>query len=49
LKSLHIFLKEYPAVPRGLVFSSRPYAQLPDQKITFLPLYFAFSASGGKI
>ncbi len=49
LKSLHIFLGEYPSVPRGLVFSVRPYAELPGEKIVFLPLYFAFSASGGKI
>ncbi len=31
----------------GIVFSTRPYAELPETKITFIPLYFAFSATGG--
>ncbi len=45
LKSLHLFLRKYPDSPGGLVFSSRPYAELSEQKITFLPLYFALSAT----
>lgn len=45
LKSLHLLLKTYPNCPQGLVFSSRPYAQLPEQKLTFLPLYYAYSAT----
>lgn len=32
----------------GIVFSTRPYAELPETKITLIPLYFAFSATGGK-
>ncbi len=49
LKSLHLFLREYPETPRGLVFSSRPYSDKQKvEKIIFLPLYFAFSASGGE-
>lgn len=44
LKSMHLFLKTYPGSPRGLVFSANQYAELPDQKLTFMPLYFAFSA-----
>jgi len=26
----------------------RPYAELPEQNLVFIPLYFAFSATGGK-
>lgn len=47
LKSLHLFLSAYPNSGGGLVFSSRPYAELPEQKITFLPLYSAYYATGG--
>lgn len=49
LKSLHLFLKKYRNCSRGIVFSSNPYADLPEDKITFIPLYYAFSATGGKI
>jgi predicted AAA+ superfamily ATPase len=49
LRSLHLALRSYPNCPGGLVFSSRPYAELPEQKLTFLPLYFAFSATGGRV
>ncbi|NQT86119.1 ATP-binding protein [bacterium] len=45
LKSLHLLLKSYPNVEGGMVFSSGPYAQLPQQKLTFLPLYWASSAT----
>jgi len=48
LKSLHLFLKTYPNCPDGMVLSMRPYAVLSDQKIRFIPLYFAFSAGGGR-
>lgn len=46
LKSLHLFLSTYQNCGRGLVFSSRPYAELPEQKITFMPLYSVYSATG---
>lgn len=46
LKSLHLFLSTYPDCGRGIVFSSRPYAELPDQKISFLPLYSAYYTTG---
>jgi hypothetical protein len=39
LKSLHLMLDKYPNCPHGLVLYSGPYRELPDQKITFLPLY----------
>ncbi len=47
LKSLHLFISTYLNCGGGLVFSSRPYAELPEQKITFLPLYSAYHATGG--
>ena len=45
LRSLHLFLASYPECGKALVFSDRPYADLPEQKITFLPLYSAFAAT----
>lgn len=48
LKSLHLFLSTYPNCGGGLVFSARPYAELPEQKITFLPLYSVYHATGGR-
>ena len=47
LKSLHMLLQSYSSLPGGIVLSSRPYAELPDAKLTFIPLYFTFSATGG--
>ncbi|MFH1674816.1 MAG: AAA family ATPase [Pseudomonadota bacterium] len=47
LKSLHLFLNTYENCFKGIVFSTRPYAELPDQNLVFVPLYFAFSATGG--
>ncbi len=45
LKSMHMLLQTHPDCPGGLVFSCAPYAELPEQKLTFLPLYYAFSAT----
>ncbi|NQU03416.1 MAG: ATP-binding protein [Syntrophaceae bacterium] len=47
LKSLHLFLETYQNSPGAIVFSGRPYDALPEKGITFMPLYFAFAASGG--
>jgi len=44
LKSMHRLLEDYPNC-RGIVFSSGPYAELPEQNLTFIPLYFALSAT----
>lgn len=44
LRSLHMLLEAYPSCPHGLVFSSRPYGELPEQRLRFLPLYQAASA-----
>jgi len=49
LKSLHLCLNKYQSCPAGIVFSSRPYAELPEQNIFFIPIYYAFSATGGKV
>ena len=45
LRSLHLLLEKYPNVPRGLVFSSAPYADLDEQRLRFVPLYHAFAAT----
>ena len=43
LKSLHQFLKETPAAPDAVVFSSAPFGELPERRLRFLPLYYAGS------
>jgi len=48
LKSLHLFLHSYSNSPAGIVLSMRSYAELPEKNITFIPLYFASSATAGK-
>lgn len=45
LRSLHMLLASCPSMAGGYVFSSRPYAELPAQKLSFLPLYYAYSAA----
>jgi predicted AAA+ superfamily ATPase len=45
LRSLHLLLKEYPDCSGGLVFSSAPYTELEDRRLTFIPLYFAGAAT----
>lgn len=47
LRSLHMLLAACPGVAGGWVFSSRPYAELPEQRLSFLPLYYAYSAARG--
>ena len=41
LKSLHLLLQSYQNCPQGLVLYSGSWRQLPEQKLTFLPLYCA--------
>jgi predicted AAA+ superfamily ATPase len=41
LRSLHLMLEKYPHCPGGLVLYSGIYKNLPEQKVTFLPLYCA--------
>ena len=46
LKSLHLLLQTYPNCPQGLVLFSGTYKELPEQKLTFLPLYCAGFLNG---
>jgi len=41
LKSLHLALQTFSNCPKGLVFSTREFSQIPEQKLMFLPLYYA--------
>lgn len=41
LRSMHLFLDTYPDCPSGLVFSCASYSELPEQRLVFLPLYYA--------
>ena len=41
LKSLHLLLEEHPECAPGYVVSGSPYADLPEQKLVFVPLYSA--------
>jgi predicted AAA+ superfamily ATPase len=43
LRSLHLLLERYPQCAPGLVLSEAAYAELPDQRLIFLPLYYAGS------
>ncbi|MCP4676700.1 MAG: ATP-binding protein [Deltaproteobacteria bacterium] len=47
LRSLHLMLQNYPNCPGGLVLYSGVHKELPEQKITFMPLY-ATAAIGDK-
>jgi len=42
LRSMHLFLQNYPNIDQGYVLSTAPYGKIPEQKLTFLPLYYAF-------
>lgn len=38
---LHAIFQRYPRCPEGLILYSGPYAQRVEQKLRFLPLYYA--------
>ena len=42
LKSLHLLLEHHPGCSHGLVFSCAPYGELLDQRLIFMPLYYAY-------
>jgi predicted AAA+ superfamily ATPase len=42
LRSMHMLLQKYPNICQGYVLSAAPYGKIPEQKLTFLPLYYAF-------
>lgn len=48
LRSLHLILQQFPGCPQGLVFSTAPFAQLPEQKLTFVPLYYAYQMAASE-
>jgi predicted AAA+ superfamily ATPase len=43
LRSMHILLVQQPELAPGIVLSEAPYAELLDQNLLFVPLYFAGS------
>ena len=43
LRSLHLLLDNYPDCSEGLVLYSGTWAELPEQKLRFIPLYYAGS------
>jgi predicted AAA+ superfamily ATPase len=43
LKSLHLMLEKYKNCPQGIVLYSNTYKELPEQKLVFMPLYYAAS------
>jgi predicted AAA+ superfamily ATPase len=43
LRSLHLLLQNYPKSMVGYVLSSANYSELKEQKLIFIPLYYAFS------
>lgn len=48
LRSMHLLLGTYPGCAPGYVFSGAPYAELPEQKLVFIPLYCAYGAALGE-
>lgn len=43
LRSLHQLLKDHPSARDGAVLSSAPLGSLPEQRLRFVPIYFAGS------
>jgi predicted AAA+ superfamily ATPase len=41
LRSLHLMLNTYPSCGDGWVLYSGPYGRRPEQRLAFIPLYFA--------
>jgi len=46
LRSMHLLLDKYPHIETGYVLSTAPYGELPEQRLVFLPLYYAFQLAG---
>lgn len=46
LRSLHLLLDNYPNVKNSYVFSDSHFGKTEDQRITYLPLYYAGLATG---
>lgn len=46
LRSMHLLLDKYPHIETGYVLSTAPYGELHEQRLVFLPLYYAYSLVG---
>ncbi len=44
LKSLHLLFSTYPNIQKAFVFSNAQLGDLPEHKLSFIPLYYVFSA-----
>lgn len=42
LRSMHLILDHYPHIEQGYILSTAPFAKITEQKLTFLPLYYAY-------
>ena len=42
LKSMHLLLQKYSNIEQGYILSTAPFGKIPAQKLTFLPLYYAY-------
>jgi len=45
ISKIPCYLKIYFFCPYGIVFSSAPYSELPEQKLKFFPLYYSYSVA----
>jgi predicted AAA+ superfamily ATPase len=41
MRSLHRILADHPLLKHGYILSEQSYAELPDQKLVYLPIYYA--------
>jgi predicted AAA+ superfamily ATPase len=44
LRSLHLFLEQYPHIPSAYIFLDAPYQEPKDDRLIFMPLYFIHAA-----
>jgi predicted AAA+ superfamily ATPase len=49
LRSMHLFLDTYPQCEGGFILYSGELGQRPDQRLTFIPLYFAGSVGSSDL
>lgn len=47
LRSLHLLLAQHPGAAPGIVLSEAPFAELPEQNVVFVPLYYAGTLTRG--
>jgi predicted AAA+ superfamily ATPase len=43
LRSLHLLLNTYPNIKKGFVFSEASFGEISNQKLVFIPLYYAYA------